>query len=31
MRNCVIINWPPVPPWGGGDNGGKPGPVGDVY
>ena len=32
MRECVIINWPPIPPIGdGGDTGGGPGPVGGVY
>ena len=32
MKDCVIINWPPIPPWGdGGDNGGGPRPVGGVF
>lgn len=31
MRNSVIINWPPIPPWDGGDNGGGPGGTGDVF
>ena len=32
MRNSVIINWPPIPPiGGGGDNGGGPGGTGDVF
>ena len=30
MKNCVIINWPPIPPLGG-DNGGEPGPIDGVF
>jgi hypothetical protein len=30
MKDCVIINWPPIPPIGG-DEGGGPGPVDGVF